>query len=688
MSECAAYCASVQSACGDAGVHTSQYADQATCEAMCRGWGPQLKGEIGDTDEDTIGCRHHWAEWINRAVSDTIKGERACTACLWAGPTGGGRCGAWCDSYCRLTERNCGDLYTDADACLEACDPLGCNGVIGQLEHDTVFCRISHATLAGIDDAESHCAAASADGGDVCQGERAGEACDEPLVIDALPYSKAINPTGFKDDHSPAACGQADLASTSDLVLRYVPKVSGVVTLAAPLGAGMYLIDDCEQETCKNWNTGTEDGVQLSAYLQAGKPVLIALEIEPVGCGPASIACGPGGELESLEFVITGEQTCGDACDEAPVGCDDEFTLLSCSDVDQDGCLDAVTTPCEPGETCQDGECVPTCVDECNPGPPVCDDSNAVLECQDFDGDGCTEWFLTPCPASLYCVEGVCLDDCFEGCEIGAVECEGEDAVKVCVEVGDGCGEWFLTPCEKPTVCKDGACVLDCQFCDPFVPPMCVDDGYELCEISFNGCTELAYYACPPGTLCGDGACIGCSKQITLSDCQHPKDDCESWVGCSQPADCKENDLQTQALRLGEASAGQLSSGPGESGGNWPDLGEKADWYYVDLVDGVVALDTPAVEVSTDIATDLLVELRCQTGAATLGDGSPEGCEANDDGSVVCTKTVDGKGTVVFAGSCADGPGPARLFIRVGPSVSFALCEIAYQLEALGGAPD
>ena len=156
---CAEYCAEVQLACGDAGDGTSQYESSVACEAQCAGWAPLLAGETGDTAANTIGCRLHYARKINAETDPPQKEDLACQLCMFAGPTGGGVCGSWCDTYCHLATFNCGGtspLHADVAACQAACDEMFCVGQPFSEEFDSVQCRITHAGLAGAEPDESH----------------------------------------------------------------------------------------------------------------------------------------------------------------------------------------------------------------------------------------------------------------------------------------------------------------------------------------------------------------------------------------------------------------------------------------------------------------------------------------------------------------------------------------------------
>ncbi len=162
---CEAYCAAITDACtGD----NLQYADETACLTYCGASAQLPLGTSEDVDGNTVGCR------IYHAGVASTSDENAAIHCVHAGPTGGDVCGAWCDNYCHLAQTNCSDdnaLYSDSAACDAACADFPATGAAGDVDGDTVQCKIYHLGVAGSDGDDSaavHCPHGGIDGGDVC----------------------------------------------------------------------------------------------------------------------------------------------------------------------------------------------------------------------------------------------------------------------------------------------------------------------------------------------------------------------------------------------------------------------------------------------------------------------------------------------------------------------------------------
>jgi hypothetical protein len=184
-----------------------------------------------------------------------------------------------------------------------------------------------------------------------------------------------------------------------------------------------------------------------------------------------------------------------------------------CESYDVDGdtvrvCMPGACLECEPGEVCQDGQCVDPCEDvSCGEGEDcvlgVCQDCH-VLGCPEgeicYDGqcrvDPCAEAGCDP--ATAYCDDGQCVPLCYEGSCPAGQRC-GPDGR--CVP--DPCHE---VDCPSGEICVDGTCEADVcglVYCEPgsvCVPPgECVPDPCPLLD-------------CPAGARCvvepdGAGRC-------------------------------------------------------------------------------------------------------------------------------------------------------------------------------------
>lgn len=151
---CEVYCRYMTESCGD-GFGT----DVPTCLATCSAY--PSDGAINAADGNTVQCRTFHAQ---AAAGDA-------SHCEHAGIIGGGACGTdACDAYCDQVMANCRDstqLYPDRDACVATCNNMPADGAWDANSGNSVQCRAYHgAGAAKID--PTHCAHASANGGDVC----------------------------------------------------------------------------------------------------------------------------------------------------------------------------------------------------------------------------------------------------------------------------------------------------------------------------------------------------------------------------------------------------------------------------------------------------------------------------------------------------------------------------------------
>src|SRR5262249_46256147 len=139
-----------------------------------------------------------------------------------------------------------------------------------------------------------------------------------------------------------------------------------------------------------------------------------------------------------------------------------------------------------PGTTCSDGYCVGPdpggCSDQCSNGSKQCIDGDQFQTCDDYNGDGCSEWGNTMSCGASYpgttCSAGWCVGPdpgggggdpgggggCSDQCPNGSKQCVDGDNYQDCGDFdGDGCAEWSGTySCSGSwpgTVCQDGWCV-------------------------------------------------------------------------------------------------------------------------------------------------------------------------------------------------------------------------------------
>jgi cysteine-rich repeat protein len=153
---CELYCDIMEANCSES------YPDRDTCLNTCDTF--PADGVDGDTDGDSVQCRMYHGVV---AASDAV------THCPHASATGGGVCGSYCDVYCGLMGDNCGDTYADEEACQAACADLSAEGSAGDVDGNSVQCRIYHAGVPAVADAAVHCPHSGELGGGVC-----GTYCD------------------------------------------------------------------------------------------------------------------------------------------------------------------------------------------------------------------------------------------------------------------------------------------------------------------------------------------------------------------------------------------------------------------------------------------------------------------------------------------------------------------------------
>jgi hypothetical protein len=150
------YCDTVTALCP--GVFT----DTDACLSHCWLWAKLPVGGEATYEANSIACRG------THATSDQAD------TCDFAGPSGGGQCGSWCDNYCHLALQNCtGDhtLYGSLAECAAACALFPTHGAEGDEDGDTVQCRIHFlglaASMPGVTEG-AYCPRGSVDGGGSC----------------------------------------------------------------------------------------------------------------------------------------------------------------------------------------------------------------------------------------------------------------------------------------------------------------------------------------------------------------------------------------------------------------------------------------------------------------------------------------------------------------------------------------
>jgi hypothetical protein len=236
-------------------------------------------------------------------------------------------------------------------------------------------------------------------------------------------------------------------------------------------------------------------------------------ELGPAMPCPEGDRCDNGACVDEARIC---EPACG-AADQRE--CVDETGYRRCGQFDEDVCLDwSVTIPCSPGTACMGGgECVPTCVDDCEAGVTRCDGDGRAT-CANFDADPCLEFGpIVPCGAEERCDDGACVPAA-EPCEDA---CEG-DGMTVCEPEGNGyrrCGQYDadacrelseLVPCAAFEACEAGGCVPNCENDCEIGGRRCGAGGPEICgNFDPDPCLEFGPPSpCGADERCDDGLCV------------------------------------------------------------------------------------------------------------------------------------------------------------------------------------
>lgn len=146
---CQNYCDTVMANCTGT---NQQYSSPEECMAYCNDTGGWAEGTKGDVSGNTIACRIYHGN-IPAAADPT-------THCSHAGPTGANVCGTWCDVYCGLSFDHCEgpNKHYDNDAeCQAACAGFDATGEPGDVQYDTVQCRVYHLGAPATADPDLHC---------------------------------------------------------------------------------------------------------------------------------------------------------------------------------------------------------------------------------------------------------------------------------------------------------------------------------------------------------------------------------------------------------------------------------------------------------------------------------------------------------------------------------------------------
>ena len=449
---------------------------------------------------------------------------------------------AWDDLCVEMCVLDCEGPAECADMCLPDCEGLecgddGCGGTCGTCGEvdvcgpDGMCCTPDcEGKECGDDGCGGVCAECApgflCDDTFVCFDTTAidGNTCENPFVVDALPYeatgdtTTATNNFFFEADQCSGVSGARGGAS-NDHVYKFTTEVDGIYAahLVADFDSTLYVLTDCHStadESClsaDDLSTGAEETV--GGPLPAGTTVYVVVD----GWHNTSNLSGT--------YTIVFDAPCIQDCDGKT--CGDDGCGYSCGECEgEDVCYeDGTCGPCIPdcdGKICGGDDCGGTC-GEC-PGGEACNaDGTACIATADGSCAGVCG--SNPADESCYCD-----DMCF-----GYGDC--------CPDICDFCGDMFPDP--APGGC--GECTPDCTDL------VCGNDG---CG---GSCGE-----CPDGQTCNATGTL-CIEGTPPTTC----DEVHGEVGCCA------TELDAVFWFEGGAVAGEI----GGCGGNPCGWDPENNWY-------------------------------------------------------------------------------------------------------------
>ncbi|MBU1433171.1 hypothetical protein KKF91_21755, partial [Myxococcota bacterium] len=517
---CVDECAEGQTICAEGGVKACGAFDADPC----RDWGPVTAcaaGESCSSGACAAGCADECVEGTQVCDGDAFK-----------------RCGGFdadaCTEWSELTPCGVGESCS-AGACapIESCTDECVEGVT-QCSNDSAGVRAcgqfdedpcadwgpTAPCAAGETCSQGACAATCADectaGTQICDGD-AFKTCGQ---FDADPCDEWSALTLCAEGESCSAGECNPVAACED------ECVAGGVRCSSD-SAGVRRCGQFDGDACADWSpvepcpAGQTCSQGACAATCADECVAGSRACE----GDAFKSCGQLDgdaclEWSALTPCAAGETcsngqcsaTCVDECAQGALRCAEEANgLIRCGQADDDPCLDwGEVALCAAGETCSNQACAAVCSDECAAGSRRCVEGG-VAQCGDFDADDCLEWSRpSPCDVGEVCAGGVCEQSCEHACPAGQRRC-AEGGVQLCLDTnGDGCVEWgSAAPCDAGLICDAGACVAACSDACVAGATRCALGGLERCgDFDADACLEWSDAApCPAGESCSNGAC-------------------------------------------------------------------------------------------------------------------------------------------------------------------------------------
>ena len=244
----------------------------------------------------------------------------------------------------------------------------------------------------------------------------------------------------------------------------------------------------------------------------------------------------------------TGRAGCFDECFAGTTRCNGD-SVESCGDYDEDACNEfGNATACNMGDSCSNGACgnPAVCSDDCAAaGTTVCV-GDSFLSCGESDSDTCLDLSApTACPAGESCSNGMCALTCMDECVMGASECLSGGVQRTCAT------DWDSDPCYDwgPAMpCNAGeACVLNGNVgaCGPVTCNVTASDLTKTsCELLWDcpdtGDTYAVYcyreLPTDPWQCFGSENCVDCSPDCTWQTSENDPCATHATGGCGFPS--------------------------------------------------------------------------------------------------------------------------------------------------------
>ena len=381
--------------------------------------------------------------------------------------------------------------------------------------------------------------------------------CPEPEGVDAICLKTTCSPEsgecGFEFDHEGFACEDGDLCTVGDSCAEGV-CVSGVATncndgnpctddSCDPTGGCLH-VDNTEP--CNDGDTCTT-GDACAGGVCVGEGALVCEDDDVCtsdSCDPATgcVFTPQEGACEDGNLCTIGE-TCveGQCVPTGSLNCDDDSVCTTDTCQPDVGCVHALNeAPCDDGDLCTTG-------DHCHLGgciaadTLICDDGNACTN------DGCTtEGGCAFVPNQEACSDGnLCTtgDQCSGGwcAATGALDCDDgnpctDDSCNPqlgCANVNNAADCDDGDVCSTGDKCTGGACVPDGELeCDD--SNLCTTDS---CDVALGCIFQAGAVECDDENICTIDLCDPATGECAFADAPDGTS-CDDGKDCTEPDQC------------------------------------------------------------------------------------------------------------------------------------------------------